>query len=340
MMIWSLQILRFIAAVMVVYVHAAQTAFDVTGSVGLAPYKIAGLGLAGVDIFFVISGVVIAKTAPGLTPQQFAWRRIRRIVPLCFVCAMPAVLVAATVGFGWRELVATFLLWPATDVMTAPLLGVAWTLSFEMLFYASATLVLFNRFWVVPLLGVYIVSFFLRSFGPIFQFLGNPIIVEFLFGVAITRAPKLGLVIPAITGGIVLLLAAGILGVAPSGGTLDFLRGDDNLRRVFACGIPAAIVVYGTMQIQTTPSVWTYLGEASYALYLVHTFMVTPLQVLWSQFPIPADAIIAIGLIASLLFAWRVHELVEKPILNKFARRSATKGMAEIKSNVSYQNSC
>ncbi|WP_409192548.1 hypothetical protein [Bradyrhizobium sp. RDM4] len=49
---------------MVVYVHAAQTAFDTTGSVGLIRYKIAGLGLAGVDIFFVISGVVIAKTPP------------------------------------------------------------------------------------------------------------------------------------------------------------------------------------------------------------------------------------------------------------------------------------
>jgi exopolysaccharide production protein ExoZ len=61
-MIWSLQILRFVAAAMVVYVHAAQTAFDATGSVGLVPYKITGLGLTGVDIFFVISGVVIAKT--------------------------------------------------------------------------------------------------------------------------------------------------------------------------------------------------------------------------------------------------------------------------------------
>src|SRR5260370_23518319 len=241
-MIWSLQILRFVAAAMVVYVHAAQTAFDATGSVGLVPYKIAGLGLAGVDIFFVISGVVIAKTAPGLTPRQFAWRRIRRIVPLYFVCCIPAVIVAVPVGFGWRELVATFLLWPATDVMTSPLLGVAWTLSFEMLFYASATLVLFNRWWVLALAGLYVAAFCLRSFGPIFQFLGNPIIIEFLFGVAITRAPKLGVGIAAISLGMALLLVGGVLELAPSGGTLDFLRGDDNLRRAFACGIPPAII--------------------------------------------------------------------------------------------------
>jgi hypothetical protein len=50
--------------------------------------------------------------------------------------------------------------------------------------------------------------------------------------------------------------------------------------------------------------------------------MIAPLLVFWMKFPIPADVIIAIDLIASVLFAWRVHEPVEKPILNKLARRS------------------
>src|SRR5258706_10037604 len=122
-----------------------------------------------------------------------------------------------------------------------------------------ATLVLFNRWWALALAGLYVAAFCLRSFGPIFQFLGNPIIIEFLFGVAIARAPKLGFGIAAISVGTALLLLAGVLRLAPSGGTLDFLRGDDNLRRVFVCGIPAAIIVYGTMQIQCAPSVWTYL---------------------------------------------------------------------------------
>jgi len=36
-MIWSLQVLRFVAALMVVYVHAAQTAFAATGSNGFIP---------------------------------------------------------------------------------------------------------------------------------------------------------------------------------------------------------------------------------------------------------------------------------------------------------------
>jgi exopolysaccharide production protein ExoZ len=195
---------------------------------------------------------------------------------------------------------------------------------------SHVTRILFNRWWALALAGLYVVAFCLRPFGPIFEFLGNPIIIEFLFGVAITRAPKLGIGVAAIPVGAALLLLAGVLGFAPVGGTLDFLRGDDNLRRVFVCGIPAAIIVYGTMQIRTTPSVWTYLGDASYSLYLVHTFMVTPLQALWTKFPIPADAIIAIGLTTSVLFAWRVHELVEKPMLSRLARRPPVEKIAEI----------
>ena len=148
-MIWSLQVLRFVAASMVVYVHAAQSALTVTGSPGPLPHNIAGLGLSGVDLFFVLSGVVIAKTAPSLTAKQFAWRRIRRIVPIYFLCCIPAVMVALPNGIGWRDLLATFLLWPATDVMTAPLLSVAWTLSFEMLFYGCAALILVDRRWLI-----------------------------------------------------------------------------------------------------------------------------------------------------------------------------------------------
>ena len=53
-MIWSLQSLRFVAALMVVYVHAAEAAYTVTGSAGLLPLNIVSVGLSGVDLFFVL----------------------------------------------------------------------------------------------------------------------------------------------------------------------------------------------------------------------------------------------------------------------------------------------
>jgi exopolysaccharide production protein ExoZ len=81
-MIWSLQSLRFVAAMMVVYFHVANAAWYMTGSYGLLPKNFPNVGQAGVDIFFVLSGVIIARTARGLTWREFAWRRFRRIVPM------------------------------------------------------------------------------------------------------------------------------------------------------------------------------------------------------------------------------------------------------------------
>ncbi|CAN7626669.1 acyltransferase [Phenylobacterium sp. LjRoot225] len=321
-MIWSLQTLRFVAALLVVYVHSAQVAFAVTGSNGLLPHDLTIVGRAGVDIFFVISGVVIAKTAPGLTWDAFAWKRLRRIIPIYFLACIPALAIAAKAGFGWREVVATFLLWPATDVMTMPMLPVAWTLCFEALFYAAATLVILDRRWMFALLGLYAAATALRSAGPVFQFLGNPIILEFLMGVGLAYAPACRIGRWGVPAGFAALVAAGFLGVAPTGGDLQFLQGEGAFQRVLAYGLPSALIVYGAMQIQAKASVWTYLGDASYTLYLVHTFPVSLLLTLGPVLALPTDMIILLAVAASLLLAWRSYELFEKPILRLLKRPS------------------
>jgi exopolysaccharide production protein ExoZ len=322
-MIWSLQVLRFVAALLVAYVHAAQTAFEATGSNGIVPLDVSIVAISGVDIFFVLSGVIIARTAPGLTCAEFAWRRFRRIAPFYLLCCLPAVVIAAKTGFGWREALATFLLWPATDVMTAPALLVAWTLCFEMLFYAGAALVLADRRWAVVLAALYGVAFMLRPVGPVFQFLGNPLILEFLFGVAIAYAPMRRVAVWGIPAGVVALLVVGIAGIAPFGGTIKYLTGDGSLWRVLVYGVPAALIVYGTMQIQARRSVWTYLGDASYSLYLVHPLVVSTLLAVWMAFPLQADLIIVATMLTSVLVAWRIHESIERPLLGAlhFRRR-------------------
>ena len=314
-MIWSLQALRFVAAAMVVYVHAAQSALTATGSTGLFPIELAVTGRSGVDIFFVISGVVIAKTAPTLTPIEFQWRRIRRIWPFYIFFIIPAILIAAKTGFGWRDLLATITLWPATDQMTPPLLPVAWTLCFEMLFYFCTSLVLFSRGWLLVLGCFFAAAFSFHDKGPLFQFLGNPIILEFLFGVGLAYLPAYRMAIWGIPAGFCALGLTGFVGLAPGGDTLDFLIGHDNLSRVLVYGVPASFIVYGTMQIKMQRNVWTYLGEASYALYLVHTFIIAALLPLWLAVPVPADVIIIVGITTSILASWRIHELIELPIL-------------------------
>jgi exopolysaccharide production protein ExoZ len=319
-MVWSLQVLRFVAALMVVYVHAAQVAFAATGSSGFIPQALAIVGRSGVDIFFVLSGVVITRTAQGMTASEFAWRRIRRIMPIYLVCCVPAFLIAGKTGFGWREVLATLLLWPATDVMAEPLIPVAWTLCFEMLFYASAALVLIDRRWLYVLLGLYAVAFSLRPLGPVFQFIGNPLVLEFLLGVVIARSPTWRLGMLGVPIGFAALVLAGPLQIAPTGGTMDFLAGQEGVHRVLVYGLPATLIVFGALQMKARESVWTYLGDASYTLYLVHTFAVSALLTLWMVFPLQADLIIAVTMATSVILAWRVYERVEKPLLRALPR--------------------
>jgi exopolysaccharide production protein ExoZ len=325
-MIWSLQILRFIAAMMVVCHHAADTAIRATGSLGFIPHGLLAVGQSGVDIFFVISGVIITKIARGRSPSEFIRSRLRRIVPMYLICTAPALAMAIPIGFGWRDALATFLFWPATDRMTAPVLQVGWTLCFEMLFYISAALVLVQRRWLVAIIGAYAVALALRPVGPVFQFLGNPIILEFFFGAIIACTPLWRPGVFVMPFGFVALVCVGLIGVAPTWGALDTVYGREAFWRVLVYGVPAAMIVYGTLQAKVGESVWTYLGNASYSLYLTHTLPLSVLFVLWRIHPMPADLIVLIGILAALLFAWRVHERVEKPIMTlstQFGRRVA-----------------
>jgi exopolysaccharide production protein ExoZ len=312
---------------MVVYIHSSESAFTATGSFGLLPPRLGMLGLAGVDIFFVISGVIIASTARGLTWREFVWRRFRRIMPMYWLTSILFLPIASKFGyvFDWRGFIATCFLWPATDKMSYPALEVAWTLCFEMLFYIAATLVMVNIRLLIPLIGIFVLAVALREHGPLFQFLGNPLIIEFFFGVISAFIPRWRPAVWCLPIGVAGLVAVGLLGAAVPAGGIYALIGDDNARRLLVYGVPSTFIVLGTMQFEARPSVWTVLGDASYTLYLTHRLVISFFFVLWSAYPIPSALIDVIGIGASVLFAWRVYVLFEVPLLNFFGRSMANR---------------
>lgn len=303
---------------MVVYVHGVQEAVQATGSSGLFPPELAVAGQAGVDIFFVISGVIIARTAAGLSWQEFAWKRFRRIIPFYYLICIVALLISLRSGTSvtWRDLFATFLLWPATDITTLPLVGVAWTLCYEALFYTAAAFTIADRRWLPVALGLFAGSMALRQHGALFQFLGNPLIIEFLFGVGLAYAPQFRPVRWAIVPGMAMIIGAGFFGLAPVNDALGYLRGEEGLLRVAVYGLPAALIVWGAMQFKGRASLWTEQGDASYSLYLTHSLFMPLLSVVWMTVAVPADFIIIIGMAASVFFGWRIHLAIEVPLLN------------------------
>jgi exopolysaccharide production protein ExoZ len=322
MKIWSLQALRFWAALAVVLYHAYGYTFQHTHQFGLLGEGAALFGRAGVDVFFVLSGVIITLTSQGLTAGAFVARRAQRILPLYLPLSI-LYLVAHDLMVGsvdWRQTFTSLTLWPALDRMVLPAVPVAWTLCFEVLFYAAAALVIWRPKLIWALLALFATALCLRS-GPLLRFVGNPIILEFLMGVGLARLPRWRGAVWLIPVGLAATWVFNPLVYPAALNIPNFLDGDMAWGRVLALGLPAALIVWGTLQIEAREGVQTRLGDASYALYLIHLPIVGLISLALCRVRgLPPDIIVLAAAAASVLLAWRIHELFEKPML-VWARR-------------------
>jgi exopolysaccharide production protein ExoZ len=316
MKLWSIQVLRFVAALLVLHVHAIEWLMDFRGDPGIFGRPATLFGRCGVDLFFVISGLIIARTATGLTASDFIAKRARRILPMYILASLPWVLAGLAIGsFSWRQMISTGLLWPATDVITPPSLPVGWTLCFEMLFYLCFAMVIWRKWLMWPILGTFLFAL-LFGRGAVASFVGNPIILEFLFGVALAYAPPARWAIAGIPIGIAILVLGAAWNWPPFGGVKDFLAGADGWLRVATLGVPAALIVWGALQIDTKKSILTKLGDASYSIYLFHTPLLTAIVWIMAKFSrAPSDLIMSVAIGLTILVCWRIHELFEKPLL-------------------------
>ena len=171
----SVQVLRGVAASGVVVFHATGAGFATVA--------------AGVDLFFVISGFIMATIGPGKQPLRFLGDRVIRIFPLWLVAVAPWLLVLHPT---LPKLLVSLTLWPIYGGQFYwPVLGVGWTLSFECLFYAAFALARYTRAAVpLALFALFLVTGVLGG-GGTFGYLGSPISIEFLLGILIAKLPRM-----------------------------------------------------------------------------------------------------------------------------------------------------
>lgn len=213
--LYNIQALRGLAAMMVVLHHLAIPIpfFDANDR------SMFHHGQAGVDIFFIISGFIMAYGAlqgPD-EPAAFMRRRLIRIIPLywlvtgiVFALTLTAPRLFPLITASWTALAQSLLFIPQPR---PPVLLVAWTLNFEMLFYVifAMGLVWTGRArFIVPVATIgalVLIGLTQVSQGYLFQFFTDPIMLEFCAGIG------LALVCRRLTAPKSLLGLAGLLGV-------------------------------------------------------------------------------------------------------------------------------
>ena len=294
----SIQVLRAVAAIGVVFTHAiTRLSTTFPGASDHALFTGAGgqltAGDAGVDLFFVISGFIMLHVHRNdferpRAPLRFMTRRILRIVPiywflttvaLAVLIFAPQVFTTHYKGIYLPWIVGSYLFLPVAppDWNATPVVGVGWTLNYEMFFYAvfagallfsrrRGLLLIFQGFGCLVALGM--------VWKPSVPWLGlvtNWLLLDFLMGIAIawwmlSRGRLSPAPICALVSIGVACLAATIVWPPPEEGPVRFLL----------WGIPAACIVLGMSSVNIPEGrfgkLMSVLGDASYSIYLFQFF--------------------------------------------------------------------
>lgn len=141
--IYGIDLLRFLASISVVLFHfkyfgVSAPDHQATGQDVAFDFlpDWTSSGWIGVQIFFVLSGYVIAQSAIGVSWQGFFMKRATRILPALWICGTIAFLVRVASGEPISE---RLLDWFRSMVLSpkGPYIdGVVWTLVVEAIFYA------------------------------------------------------------------------------------------------------------------------------------------------------------------------------------------------------------
>lgn len=330
----SVQWLRFLAALLVVLSHVGLATEDGLGERGETGSFVWFDGHFGVCVFFVISGFIMLHISSERFGQDgavraFARNRIIRIVPLYWLVttAQLAILFAGSQTGrsrdvpGWLDILQSYLFIPFLNDSGRhrPVLGVGWTLNFEMFFYALFCLaLLLPRRIGLPVLMAAMCGFALWPWpigSTALEILSDPIILYFVVGMALALVrerclrrgplPVVPMVLPLCAVGVVVFTVLDGVFAAPVWGPL------------FAVGLVGLAVL--TRDADTGPvrrEIASSLGALSYSLYLSHPLVLAMGLLVWLRLApgVPAEVFYGVATLIALVGGALCWRLVERPV--------------------------
>lgn len=314
----GLQWLRAVAVLLVVGWHVMVKA----NVLNITSEQYFAIGNAGVDLFFIISGFIMAHT---LQKQEsgcvFFVKRLARILPLYWLFSLIALIIyiynpnMVNSHAEHTTILNSFTLFPIEN--HAMLIDVGWTLRYEFIFYSLLSICLIFRkdtglkLCSIILLALPFTSYVFNHKGFYFDFLTNEILMEFSFGIIAYYASRNIYVNPIIA----ILLGVALL--------LTLENYTPYLHRTFKYGVPMLLILVGTLRLNQKGNnyiskVLSITGDASYSIYLSHMFtlgiaiLVSRKVLLETKFDY---LFIPFSILASTIVGIVIFYLIEKPLL-------------------------
>jgi peptidoglycan/LPS O-acetylase OafA/YrhL len=335
---YNLQALRGVACLLVVILHLwiLEAEFGIQTPL---LREIRWFGVAGVDIFFVLSGFIITATnrqslgRPAQAPG-YLFRRFWRIYPT-YWAVMGVSCLYLWIAYGNRglhpEIFDNWLWWAALVPVAESnaLVGQAWTLSYEVLFYLIFGVLMLCPPRMTPVVffvWAVLVLFCSKSLNtPISKVVLSPFVLEFLGGCVVAWLSGRGIRCwwrPALLLGVVYMAAAVVMARSSLSESLVNALSPEQLR-VLIFGPAAILIVYGLVGAEgkwpkRIPRWLLRTGDASYSLYLLHPTVLALgkwVGVLVPHSRLPHTLWLVGTLMAVLATGYLFHIWVECPLL-------------------------
>lgn len=349
--LYNIQILRFIAAAMVVFAHAEL------GQYGIGNIEILGvLGGFGVIIFFIISGFIIPYVAYGGSQSEgefkisaviFFMRRVIRIFPvyalITALCVLSAFIVkhyistpTPPISYWWPETKInlqwyiesiTFTHWHRNAI-----LSIGWTLQLEFLFYTAFAFFIAIKLARLEYLEISFLTISIASnilthqnssiVSEIFPFistLARPEMVVFAMGMFMYRLYLLGAILKKSLAITILTLFIPAFILCEHFDITTNMGGEWHRPLIWGFfafyGVWAALSLEGKIK---PAKLLIFLGNASYSIYLTHGLITAWVSYLFVALGLVnyfnVYLYVVIYFIISCALGSAIHIYIEKPI--------------------------
>ncbi len=329
-----LQLGRAMAAILVLMYHLTSKVSDVY----IPGYNfLNGIfrnGQTGVDFFFVLSGFIIYYTQSKNIGKKdraskFIFSRLARVYPIYLFITITFIIAYVIFpdmqkdNFSVAVIIKSLLLIPQTK----PIDPVAWTLSYEMLFYLMFfSIILFDKKKSKIIISTWVIITLLNTINiinvqeiPVLNFLFSNLNLEFIIGCFSAYVVKKHEFKQP-----VFLVIIGTV--------IFFIPWSMDIRILYAIGAMFIVIGFANMNLYKhirSPKLFVYLGDASYSIYLSHWMSLAVIlkvllklnldKSLGSFITVSITAILSIGV------SCFIYSFIEKPLTKYVKAKIITK---------------